>query len=134
MANRNATLSPTCRFPVGDGKAYDVWQPYMWIIDRSCIKLINSSAPDPGPNLSSQLSPVHFQFYKNETAASAAFCYATYELYQITAVLDVTLRRLVPQVADLNLITGYFGGSDFTWARNGLVPLFNIVAETRYNC
>lgn len=121
VVNGYANLSSVCGSFVGpDG--YSGWYPWMTIVDPSCIKLINASAPDSVPDQSDpQQWPVVFQYYLNSSAASAAFCYATYEVYSITAQLDVTQGRLVPQAWDQTLVSDYFTNQSFLWARSGCV-------------
>jgi hypothetical protein len=120
FVGRFANLSSTCYARVGAFTSSVAWNPYMTTVDASCIKSINASAPDPGPDLPSQQLPVQFQYIKNATS-SVAFCYATYEVYEITAQLDVTQGRLIPQAWDQTLVPGYFDGQNFSFAQNGCV-------------
>jgi len=65
-------------------------------------------------------------FILNQTTMSAAFCYATYKMYNVTAELDVLSGRIVPQVWNASLIRGYFSGQDYVFPPTGFVHVFDI--------
>jgi hypothetical protein len=108
--------------------------PFPWWYDScfsvvpGCINAINASAPAPRADLlgSPLQDPVAVAFWLNQSAASTAFCYATWEMYSITAELDLLSGRLIPQVWDESLVRGYFSGQDYAWAPNGCVCALNL--------
>jgi hypothetical protein len=52
---------------------------------------------------------------------SAAFCYATYEMYTLTAELDVVSFQMIPQIQDASLVQGYFFGQNYLFTPTGFV-------------
>jgi hypothetical protein len=124
----NATIGTSCFASV----PYSNGSSTFWVglalptSNSSCVNGINAGAPVPPPNLEYQACPIAFTYYKNSSAMSAAFCYATYQLYTVTVELDLLTGRLIPQVWDKSLVPGYFSGQDYLWARNGFVHLSHV--------
>jgi hypothetical protein len=122
-----AELGDTCTAPVsynGTGEPpFPVWQDRCFPVDPVCINAINSSVPTPqaGSLQSPGQNPITLMFYANESAASAAFCYATWEMYTVTAELNLITGRLTRQVWNTSRVSGYFAGEDYVWAPNGCV-------------
>ena len=97
------------------------WDYSFLPVEPSCIAAINASVPKPPSNLNQTQYPVAALFRVNQTAMSAAFCYATYKMYKVTAELDLLSGRIVPQVWDASLIHAYWFGQDYVFPPTGFV-------------
>jgi len=118
------TFTPT-PFVYENGTKLQYWGGHLLPVEPSCITAIDPSAPNPS-DLNETQYPVAALFLLNETVMSAAFCYATYELYNLTAELDMTSGRVIPQVSDASLFHGYFYGQDYVFSSNGFVHGFQL--------
>jgi len=94
-------------------------------VEPSCITAINPGAPNPPSNLNQTQYPMAALFIINETTMSAAFCYATYKMYKVTAEWDVLSGRIIPQVWNTSLIRGYFFGQDYVFPPTGYGDSFD---------
>ena len=103
-----------------NGANYYFWNTSLLPVAPICITAIDPSASNPS-DLNETQYPVAVLFLRNQTAMSAAFCHSTYELYNVTAELDMTSGRVIPQVSDASLIRGYFYGQDYVVSSNGFV-------------
>lgn len=103
------------------------WTYNVLPVEPSCITAISPSAPNPPSNLNQTQYPVAALFIQNQTTMSAAFCYATYRMYKVTAELDVLSGRVIPHVWNASLIHGYFFGEDYVFPPTGFVHIFGIV-------
>jgi len=103
-----------------DGTKTYFWNTSLLPVEPSCITAIDPNISYPS-NLNKTQYPVAALFLLNQTAMSAAFCYATYELYNVTAELDMTSGQVIPQVIDPSPNLGYFYGQDYIFAPIGFV-------------
>jgi hypothetical protein len=122
--NVTAVLGDSCTSqPLANDVQDGFWTGGFSPVTPSCITAINSTVQNP-PNLSVSQYPIATLFIGNQTAISAAFCYATYEMYTLTAELDVVSFQMIPQVQDASLVQGYFFGQNYLFAPTGFVHGF----------
>ena len=117
MGNMTAVLGDSCTSQLlvtQDRPSISDWMGNISYFEPSCITAINPTAPNPS-NLNESQYPLAALFFKNRTAMSAVFCYATYEMYTLTAELDVVSSDIIPQIRNASLIQGYFSGQNHTF-------------------
>jgi hypothetical protein len=108
-----------------NGTKLQYWGGDLLPVEPSCITAIDPSTQNPS-NLNQTQYPVAALLLRNQTAMSAAFCYATYQMYNLTAKLDMSSGRVIAQVLDESLVHGYFYGQDYVFASNGFVHGFQL--------
>lgn len=92
--------------------------------ELGCLTAINASAPKPLNESQYPVTVCATGMGDQGTVSSVAFCYATYEMYDVTLEQDFLFGQISTQVQDASLVRGYYFGQDYLLSPNGFVHRF----------